>query len=121
MWLLDGWKHDDDDNNNDDNNNDDNAYDVGNYLDDLAQLATGNWKHRRKTTTLKYDPPYSKKPIAKGYASAAATAANHHSVEEVSLDGSSKLVYANQAGFRWATKTTNNLTIYIYIYLLFLF
>ncbi|XP_067640127.1 uncharacterized protein mmd isoform X7 [Eurosta solidaginis] len=55
---------------------------------------------RRKTTTLKYDPPYSKKPIAKGYASAAATAANHHSVEEVSLDGSSKLVYANQAGFR---------------------
>ncbi|XP_067640123.1 uncharacterized protein mmd isoform X3 [Eurosta solidaginis] len=56
--------------------------------------------YRRKTTTLKYDPPYSKKPIAKGYASAAATAANHHSVEEVSLDGSSKLVYANQAGFR---------------------
>ncbi|KAL9881597.1 LOW QUALITY PROTEIN: disintegrin and metalloproteinase domain-containing protein mind-meld [Glossina fuscipes fuscipes] len=53
---------------------------------------------RRKTTTLKYDPPYTKKPIAKGYGGAA-TAANHHSVEEVSLDGSSKLVYANQAGF----------------------
>ncbi|XP_030378642.1 uncharacterized protein LOC115627181 [Scaptodrosophila lebanonensis] len=55
--------------------------------------------YRRKTTTLKYDPPYSKKPIAKSYGGAA-TAPNHHSVEEVSLDGSSKLVYANQAGFR---------------------
>ncbi|XP_037932465.1 uncharacterized protein LOC119667246 [Teleopsis dalmanni] len=55
--------------------------------------------YRRKTTTLKYDPPYSKKPIAKGYGGAG-TAANHHSVEEVSLDGSGKLVYANQAGFR---------------------
>ncbi|XP_020805693.1 disintegrin and metalloproteinase domain-containing protein 9 isoform X8 [Drosophila serrata] len=54
---------------------------------------------RRKTTTLKYDPPYSKKPIAKSYGGAA-TAPNHHSVEEVSLDGSSKLVYANQTGFR---------------------
>ncbi|KAH8361231.1 hypothetical protein KR200_007687 [Drosophila serrata] len=55
--------------------------------------------YRRKTTTLKYDPPYSKKPIAKSYGGAA-TAPNHHSVEEVSLDGSSKLVYANQTGFR---------------------
>ncbi|XP_060665493.1 uncharacterized protein LOC132797745 isoform X8 [Drosophila nasuta] len=55
--------------------------------------------YRRKTTTLKYDPPFSKKPIPKGYGGAA-TAPNHHSVEEVSLDGSSKLVYANQAGFR---------------------
>ncbi|XP_034671739.1 disintegrin and metalloproteinase domain-containing protein unc-71 isoform X5 [Drosophila subobscura] len=54
---------------------------------------------RRKTTTMKYDPPYSKKPIAKSYGGAA-TAPNHHSVEEVSLDGSSKLVYANQTGFR---------------------
>ncbi|XP_055911634.1 disintegrin and metalloproteinase domain-containing protein unc-71 isoform X1 [Eupeodes corollae] len=50
---------------------------------------------RRKTTTLKYDPPYLKKPIAK-----AGNAANHHSVEEVSLDGSSKLMYQNQTGFR---------------------
>ncbi|BFG01142.1 disintegrin and metalloproteinase domain-containing protein unc-71 [Drosophila madeirensis] len=55
--------------------------------------------YRRKTTTMKYDPPYSKKPIAKSYGGAA-TAPNHHSVEEVSLDGSSKLVYANQTGFR---------------------
>ncbi|ALC49632.1 mmd, partial [Drosophila busckii] len=55
--------------------------------------------YRRKTTTLKYDAPFSKKPMPKGYGGAA-TAPNHHSVEEVSLDGSSKLVYANQAGFR---------------------
>ncbi|XP_033243750.1 uncharacterized protein LOC108160402 isoform X4 [Drosophila miranda] len=54
---------------------------------------------RRKTTTMKYDPPYSKKPITKSYGGAT-TAPNHHSVEEVSLDGSSKLVYANQTGFR---------------------
>ncbi|XP_046802620.1 uncharacterized protein LOC111677536 isoform X5 [Lucilia cuprina] len=53
---------------------------------------------RRKTTTLKYDPPYTKKPMAKAYG-AAVTAANHHSVEEVSPDGSNKLVYANQPGF----------------------
>ncbi|XP_022224378.1 disintegrin and metalloproteinase domain-containing protein 11 isoform X4 [Drosophila obscura] len=55
--------------------------------------------YRRKTTTMKYDPPYSKKPITKSYGGAT-TAPNHHSVEEVSLDGSSKLVYANQTGFR---------------------
>lgn len=73
--------------------------------------------YRRKTTTLKYDPPYSKKPIAKGYGGGAGpgvtgsgnvamgvttnSTGNHHSMEEVSLDGSSKLVYANQAGFRY--------------------
>uniref|UniRef100_A0A1B0DA71 Uncharacterized protein n=1 Tax=Phlebotomus papatasi TaxID=29031 RepID=A0A1B0DA71_PHLPP len=54
---------------------------------------------RRKTTRLKYDPPYVKKPIAKTYGGAAT--ANHHSVEEVSLDGSNKLItYGNQATFR---------------------
>ncbi|XP_055712336.1 disintegrin and metalloproteinase domain-containing protein unc-71 isoform X4 [Phlebotomus papatasi] len=53
----------------------------------------------RKTTRLKYDPPYVKKPIAKTYGGAAT--ANHHSVEEVSLDGSNKLItYGNQATFR---------------------
>lgn len=60
------------------------------------------WKlqlFRRKTTRLKYDPPYVKKPMAKGYAGAAT--ANHHSVEEVSLDGSNKLIaYTTQPGFR---------------------
>lgn len=72
---------------------------------------------RRKTTTLKFDPPYTKKPIAKGYVGGPGggvpgsgnvamgvttnSTGNHHSVEEVSLDGSSKLVYANQAGFRY--------------------
>lgn len=42
---------------------------------------------------MKYDPPYTKKP-SKSYASG--TNANHHSVEEVSLDGSNKLItYGN--------------------------
>ncbi|KAH8267598.1 hypothetical protein KR026_010842, partial [Drosophila bipectinata] len=48
---------------------------------------------------LKYDPPYAKKPITKNYGGPL-SAPNHNSVEEVSLDGSSKLVYANQTGFR---------------------
>ncbi|XP_055390177.1 disintegrin and metalloproteinase domain-containing protein unc-71 isoform X3 [Condylostylus longicornis] len=55
---------------------------------------------RRKTTRLKYDPPYSKKPIAKAYGGAGTTANHHQSVEEVSLDGSSKLMYGNQTVFR---------------------
>lgn len=43
---------------------------------------------------MKYDPPYTKKPITKAYSSAGN--ANHHSVEEVSLDGSNKLItYGN--------------------------
>lgn len=47
--------------------------------------------NRRKTTRTKYDPPYTKKPIIKGAANS-----NHHSVEEVSLDGSNKLItYGN--------------------------
>lgn len=47
---------------------------------------------RRKTTRIKYDPPYIKKPIIKG-----AGNSNHVSVEEVSLDGSNKLItYGNQ-------------------------
>ncbi|CAO1336972.1 unnamed protein product [Diamesa tonsa] len=49
---------------------------------------------RRKTTRLKYDPPYIKKPITKYVTTA--TANHHHSVEEVSLDGSNKLMFANQ-------------------------
>lgn len=53
---------------------------------------------RRKTTRLKYDPPYIKKPIAK-FAGAPAVG-NHHSAEEMSLDGSSKLVYGNLSQFR---------------------
>ncbi|XP_031627825.1 disintegrin and metalloproteinase domain-containing protein unc-71 [Contarinia nasturtii] len=45
----------------------------------------------RKTTRTKYDPPYIKKPIIKG-----AGNSNHVSVEEVSLDGSNKLItYGN--------------------------
>lgn len=52
---------------------------------------------RRKTTRTKYDPPYIKKPIIKG-----AGNSNHVSVEEVSLDGSNKLItYGNQ--FRYET------------------
>lgn len=40
---------------------------------------------------MKYDVPYQKKPIIKGSSNS-----NHHSVEEVSLDGSSKLItYGN--------------------------
>lgn len=53
---------------------------------------------RRKTTRLKYDPPYIKKPMAK-YAGPTALV-NHHNAEEVSLDGSNKLVYGNIAPFR---------------------
>lgn len=46
---------------------------------------------RRKTTRAKYDPPYTKKSIIKGTANS-----NHHSVEEVSLDDSNKLItYGN--------------------------
>lgn len=45
-----------------------------------------------------------KKPITKSYGGAGnATTANHHSVEEISLDGEGKLVYGNQTGgFRYA-------------------
>lgn len=54
---------------------------------------------RRKTTRLSYDPPYVKKPIAKTYGGQGA--ANHHSVEEVSLDGSNKLItYGSAPGYR---------------------
>lgn len=43
---------------------------------------------------MKYDPPYTKKSIAKSYGGAGN--ANHRSVEEVSLDGSNKLItYGN--------------------------
>lgn len=43
---------------------------------------------------MKYDPPYTKKSIGKTYGGAGN--ANHHSVEEVSLDGSNKLItYGN--------------------------
>lgn len=46
---------------------------------------------RRKTTRTKYEPPYTKKSIIKGTANS-----NHHSVEEVSLDDSNKLItYGN--------------------------
>lgn len=56
---------------------------------------------RRKTTRTKYDPPYIKKPVIKG-----AGNSNHVSVEEVSLDGSNKLItYGNQ--FRSVTIHTN--------------
>jgi hypothetical protein len=51
---------------------------------------------RRKTTRLKYDPPYVKKPAAK-YIATANT--NHHSIEEMSLDGTNKLMYNNQNQF----------------------
>jgi hypothetical protein len=52
--------------------------------------------YRRKTTRLKYDPPYVKKPMAKYVTTANA---NHHSVEEMSLDGSNKLMFNNQNQF----------------------
>jgi hypothetical protein len=51
---------------------------------------------RRKTTRLKYEAPYMKKPIAKYVSN---VTANHHSVEEVSLDGSNKLTFQNQNQF----------------------
>ncbi|KAG5678287.1 hypothetical protein PVAND_007974 [Polypedilum vanderplanki] len=51
---------------------------------------------RRKTTRLKYDPPYVKKPMAKYVTTANA---NHHSIEEMSLDGSNKLMFNNQNQF----------------------
>lgn len=42
---------------------------------------------------MKYDPPYTKKSINKTYG---AGNVNHHSMEEVSLDGSNKLItYGN--------------------------
>ncbi|XP_037027838.1 disintegrin and metalloproteinase domain-containing protein unc-71 [Bradysia coprophila] len=54
----------------------------------------GNPIFKRKTTRMKYDPPYTKKSIGKTYGGAGN--ANHHSVEEVSLDGSNKLItYGN--------------------------
>uniref|UniRef100_A0A336MZJ4 CSON003544 protein n=1 Tax=Culicoides sonorensis TaxID=179676 RepID=A0A336MZJ4_CULSO len=53
---------------------------------------------RRKTTRLKYDPPYIKKPMAKFTGPTALV--NHHTAEEVSLDGSNKLVYGNITQFR---------------------
>lgn len=58
-------------------------------------LFTSTWKSiRRKTTRMKYDPPYTKKSIGKSYGGSGN--ANHHSVEEVSLDGSNKLItYGN--------------------------
>lgn len=53
-------------------------------------FSTKYW--RRKSTRTKYDPPYIKKTIIKG-----AGNSNHVSVEEVSLDGSNKLItYGNQ-------------------------
>lgn len=53
---------------------------------------TINYSPKRKTNRTKYDPPYTKKPIIKG-----AGNSNHVSVEEVSLDGSNKLItYGNQ-------------------------
>lgn len=53
---------------------------------------------RRKNPVRKYDPPYIKKPMVKHGGS---VNANHRSVEEVSLDGSNKLItYGNQASFR---------------------
>lgn len=54
--------------------------------------------NRRKNPVRKYDPPYIKKPMAKHGGS---VNANHRSVEEVSLDGSNKLItYGNQTSFR---------------------
>lgn len=62
------------------------------FLFDALVLPT---LRRRKTTRMKYDPPYTKKP-SKAYTGGAASNANHHSVEEVSLDGSNKLItYGN--------------------------
>ncbi|XP_050076828.1 uncharacterized protein LOC126563597 isoform X8 [Anopheles maculipalpis] len=49
---------------------------------------------RKKTTRLKYDPPYVKKPMAKYVGGA--TAANHHSQDDVSLEGSNKMMFGNQ-------------------------
>ncbi|XP_052861925.1 uncharacterized protein LOC128268731 [Anopheles cruzii] len=49
---------------------------------------------RKKTTRLKYDPPYVKKPMAKYVGSV--TAANHHSQDDISLAGSNKLIFGNQ-------------------------
>lgn len=51
---------------------------------------------RRKSTRMKYDPPYTKKPIIKG----GAANSNHHSVDEVSLDGSNKLITTYGNTFR---------------------
>ncbi|XP_055550304.1 uncharacterized protein LOC129732887 isoform X7 [Wyeomyia smithii] len=49
---------------------------------------------RKKTTRLKYDPPYVKKPMAK-YVGGAANA-NHHSQDDISLEGSNKMMFGNQ-------------------------
>ncbi|XP_055586566.1 uncharacterized protein LOC129739173 isoform X3 [Uranotaenia lowii] len=54
---------------------------------------------RKKTTRFKYDPPYVKKPMAK-YVGGPANA-NHHSQDDISLEGSNKLMFTNQnAQFR---------------------
>ncbi|XP_055626644.1 disintegrin and metalloproteinase domain-containing protein unc-71 isoform X4 [Toxorhynchites rutilus septentrionalis] len=50
--------------------------------------------YRKKTTRLKYDPPYVKKPMAK-YVGGAANA-NHHSQDDISLEGSNKMMFGNQ-------------------------
>uniref|UniRef100_A0A182FYB1 Uncharacterized protein n=1 Tax=Anopheles albimanus TaxID=7167 RepID=A0A182FYB1_ANOAL len=49
---------------------------------------------RKKTTRLKYDPPYVKKPVAKYVGGA--TQANHHSQDDISLAGSNKMMFGNQ-------------------------
>lgn len=62
------------------------------------------WTFRRKTTRLKYDPPYVKKPMAKYVATNAN--ANHHTIEEMSLDPTNKynnqmFNNQNQFGYDW--------------------
>ncbi|XP_062701402.1 uncharacterized protein LOC109422898 isoform X9 [Aedes albopictus] len=51
---------------------------------------------RKKTTRLKYDPPYVKKPMAKYVTNNA----NHHSQEDISPDDPNKLMYGNQMHHR---------------------
>ncbi|KAL9695020.1 hypothetical protein quinque_014305 [Culex quinquefasciatus] len=51
--------------------------------------------YRKKTTRLKYDPPYAKKPMAKYVSGANANANHHHSQDDISLDGS-KIMFGNQ-------------------------
>ncbi|XP_021701471.1 disintegrin and metalloproteinase domain-containing protein 30 isoform X9 [Aedes aegypti] len=52
--------------------------------------------YRKKTTRLKYDPPYVKKPMAKYVTNNA----NHHSQEDISPDDPNKLMYGNQMHHR---------------------
>ncbi|XP_062538565.1 uncharacterized protein LOC134206849 [Armigeres subalbatus] len=52
--------------------------------------------YRKKTTRLKYDPPYVKKPMAKYVTNNA----NHHSQEDISPDDPNKLMYSNQMHHR---------------------